>query len=79
MKDIVITARRRKTELYTFLVCFILANLANLYSIITYRTSYVELITSIGYVTVAAVILYAIWTFLRIVYYGLVSLFRKKQ
>ena len=36
MKNTVITARRKKIELLTLLVCFIIGNLANLYAIISY-------------------------------------------
>ena len=38
MKDTVLTARRKKIELITLLVCFIIANLANL--IYNYLTIY---------------------------------------
>lgn len=39
MKNTVITARRKKIELLTLLVCFIIGNLANLYAIISYKTA----------------------------------------
>ena len=32
MKDTILTARRKKTELITLFLCFIIANLVNLYS-----------------------------------------------
>ena len=41
MKNTVITARRKKIELLTLLVCFIIGNLANLYAIISYKTLFV--------------------------------------
>ena len=37
MKDTILTARRKKTELITLFLCFIIANLVNLYSIFTYN------------------------------------------
>ena len=46
MKDTVLTARRKKIEIITLLVCFVLANLVNLYAIITYHRSMMEMITS---------------------------------
>ena len=49
MKDTVLTARRKKIEIITLLVCFVLANLVNLYAIITYHRSMMEMITSILY------------------------------
>lgn len=79
MKETIITAKRKITELITFLICFIVANLANLYSIISYKTSFIELITSIGYVTVAALILYVIWTAIRLAIYGIRSIFNAKK
>ncbi|MDL2213629.1 hypothetical protein LJC05_03475 [Bacteroides sp. OttesenSCG-928-J23] len=79
MKDILLTGKRQKTELITLLICFLIANLANLYSIVAYNTSYMELLTSIGYVAVAAVALYIIWTVLRLLVYAIAYLFRKKK
>ena len=43
MKDTIITAKRKKTELIMLLFCFLLANAGNLYAIITYHTSFIEL------------------------------------
>lgn len=78
MKDSIITAKRKKIEVISLLICFILANLANLYAIISYKTSCSELFTSLGYVLVASFVLYGIWTLLRIVIYGVGNLFRKR-
>ena len=50
MKDTVLTARRKKIEIITLLVCFVLANLVNLYAIIAYNRSMMEMITSIFYI-----------------------------
>lgn len=79
MKDTTLTARRKKTELITLLACFVIANLFNLYSIIVYHTPYKEMITSIFYVAIFAVGLYAVWTLLRILFYGIKGLFAKKK
>ena len=43
MKDTVLTARRKKIEIITLLVCFVLANLVNLYAIIAYNRSMMEM------------------------------------
>ena len=51
MKDTVLTARRKKIEIITLLVCFVLANLVNLYAIIAYNRSMMEMITSIFYLS----------------------------
>ena len=45
MKDTLITARRKKIELRTWLICFVIANACNLYAIIVYKTSFTELLT----------------------------------
>lgn len=47
MKDTIVTARRKKTELITLLVCFVVSNLLHLYAIIAYHASFTEMITSI--------------------------------
>ena len=68
MKDTVLTARRKKIEIITLLVCFVLANLVNLYAIITYHRSMMEMITSIFYIIIFAFVLYAAWALLRLLY-----------
>jgi len=80
MKDTIISARRKKIEVVAFIVCFLIANLLNLYAIIAYNdASYSELITSLGYVTAAAVVLYVLWCALRILFYGTGKLFFPKK
>jgi cytochrome b len=79
MKATIITAKRKKIELITLLVCFILANLANLYSIIAYKTPAAELFTSLGYVVVTTVVFYVIWCILRLAFYWVKYLFRAKN
>ena len=39
MKDTIVTARRKKTELITLLVCFVVSNLLHLYAIIAFAFS----------------------------------------
>ena len=79
MKDTILTARRKKTELNTLFLCFIIANLVNLYSIFTYNTPLTEMITSFFYVLIFSVALYIIWSLLRILFYGITALFKKKK
>ena len=79
MKNTVITARRKKIELLTLLACFIIGNLANLYAIISYETPFSEMLTSFFYVLAFSVVLYFFWTILRILFYGIRSLFLKKR
>lgn len=80
MKDTIITAKRKKTEVITWLICFIIANLVNFYAIIAYNnTSFSELFTSLGYVFAASMAIYVLWTVLRILFYGLKKVFRSKK
>ena len=66
MKDTLITARRKKTEIITALVCFALAFLLNIVCIIVYKTPFKEVFTQIGYIIVISVALYVIWTAIRL-------------
>ena len=75
MKDTLITAARKKTELLTFLVCFGVAFLLNAGCIIFYHTPFSEVFTQIGYVLVITVALYLIWTAIRLI----VWLLRRKK
>lgn len=79
MKNTVITARRKKIELLTLLACFIIGNLANLYAIVSYETPFSEMLTSFFYVLAFSGVLYVFWTILRILFYGIRSLFLKKR
>ena len=79
MKDTLITARRKRKELFSWLICFVIANLLNLYAIITYKTSYSELLTSIFYVIIFSCILYIVWVCLRILCHGIKLLIHSKS
>lgn len=68
MKDLRITAKRQKKELKFFLFCFITAFAINITSILIYKTRWIELISSIGYVLVLAVLLYVVLVFLRLIW-----------
>jgi len=75
MKDTLITAARKKTELLTALVCLGIAFLINVGCIIYYHTPFSEVFTQIGYVFFIALGLYLIWTAIRLI----VWLFRRKK
>jgi hypothetical protein len=79
MKDTVLTARRKTTELLTLLACFVLANLLHVYAIIVYRAPFSEVITSIFYVLLATVAIYVLWTLLRLLCYGIRLLITRKK
>ena len=78
MKDTIVTARRKKTELIT-LLCFVVSNLLHLYAIIAYHASFTEMITSIFYIIIFTFVLYAFWGILRLLFYGIQALFKKKN
>jgi hypothetical protein len=71
MKDTIITVKRKKKEIITLTVCFIIANLVNLYAIVQYKTAYTELLTSLGYVLVLTLALYVLWTVIRLIFYAI--------
>jgi len=74
MKDTIVTARRKKIELITLLVCFVVSNLLHLYAIIAYHAP-----TSIFYIIIFTFVLYAFWGILRLLFYGMQALFKKKS
>lgn len=80
MKDTIIKAKQKKIEIISFLACFLIANLANLYAIITYDdTSSSELFTSLGYVLILSLVLYVFWCIIRILFYATKRLFKAKS
>ena len=79
MKDTIVTARRKKTELITLLICFVVSNLLHLYAIIAYHAPFTEMITSIFYIIIFTFVLYAFWGILRLLFYVMHALFKKKN
>ena len=79
MKDTIVTARRKKIELITLLVCFVVSNLLHLYAIIAYHAPFAEMITSIFYIIMFTFVLYAFWGTLRLLFCGMQTLFKKKS
>ncbi|MBR1719263.1 MAG: hypothetical protein IJ726_02430 [Phocaeicola sp.] len=79
MKDIIITGKRVKIELYTLLACFIIAEALNIFAIIKYHTKFSEIITTLGYIAIFTIALYVAWTIIRLCYYGIRYLIRKKS
>ncbi|MBQ8483820.1 MAG: hypothetical protein IJ504_05900 [Bacteroidales bacterium] len=77
MKDTILTVRRKKIEIVSFLACFVLANLIHIYAIVKYDASFSEMVTSFFYVLCFSVILYLAWCLIRLLIYAVVSLCRK--
>lgn len=78
MKDLVISSKTIKRELFVLLSCFIVAFLINIASIIIYKTSWVEIFTQLGYVVVIAIVLYLLSGAVRLLIYLIKRAFRKK-
>ena len=74
MKDIVITRKALRRELFILLGCFIFAILLNIYAIIKYSRPAIELVSMIGYVIVVTVIAYLILVVIRLIILFFVSL-----
>lgn len=70
MKDIIITAKRQKTEIGVFCICIILAILLNLFSIAFFGTEWSELWTQSFWMLLITVGLYGLSIVLRLLFYG---------
>jgi presenilin-like A22 family membrane protease len=81
MKDINIklTENRQRTELFIWLVCFIIAFGLNIFSIIYYKTEWKELLTQIGWVLALSILFYSIFLVTRLIYFSIRYLFKKKN
>ena len=66
MKDTVITADVKRSELWILLGCFVVANVVNWVAIIKFATPWYEVFSQIGYVVVTTCILYILLWVLRL-------------
>ena len=69
MKDTVITASMKRRELLIWLICFVVANVVNVATIIKFQTSWLEIFTQIGYVVVLSILLYGLVAVVRIAWH----------
>jgi len=81
MKDIkfILTAKRQKIEFIIFGACFLFAFLLNVYSIIAFDTEWKELYTQLLWVLSLSIGFYFLVLILRLLYWLIVSAFRKKS
>ncbi len=79
MKDIIIPAKRIKIELFSLAICFLIVFTANVYAVIAYKSPVIEIISSILYVLIGAVVLYLLWSLIRILFLLPVKIFRKSK
>jgi len=78
MKDIVISNKRIKREIWVFILCFVAAFGLNIYSIVKYKTEWSELIGQLPIVLLLAVVIYLLAGLLRLAVFGIVRLIQKK-
>lgn len=76
-KNTIVTAFLSKLELKIFGVCFLIAFLMNVYAVIAYERSWVELFSQLGIVAAIAVSLYIILFVIRLIVYLIRKAFRK--
>jgi apolipoprotein N-acyltransferase len=79
MKDITISAKRMRQEFINLLVCFSIGFVINAIAVFWYGTTWSELFTSLHYVILFAIFIYAIWSGIRLVYFLLKKYFPKKK
>lgn len=77
MKDIVISSKHIRRELWVFLGCIVAMELVNVYAIVDYGGKWSELVMSLGFVVAAAVVAYAVVAVVRLIVYGIVKLIKK--
>lgn len=78
MKDFTVKASGIRKELYIFLVSFLAALGVNIYSIVTYKTDWSEIVSQLHIVLAVAVLIYLLVLVFRILYFGFVKLIQKK-
>ena len=79
MKDTIITAKQKKREIITWLVCVGLAFGLNIYAIAHYRgTSWSELWTQLPWVLIWGTGFWLLWVLLRWIFFGVKKLVCKK-
>jgi hypothetical protein len=78
MKDIVIPSRVVKRELLILLVSFVSSFLLNIFSIIKYKTAWVEVFSQLHVVLAVAVVIYILVAFFRWLSSALLRLFVKR-
>lgn len=68
MKDIIIKGDRLKKEIIIWLICFAAAEGVNIYSIISYKTEWIEIITQIHYTAAISLLFYFLTVVVRWVF-----------
>lgn len=67
MKDIIITSKIIKREIYVWVCALIAAQLMNVYAIVKFETQWRELYSQLGYILMLSIVLYLLIALLRFV------------
>lgn len=79
MKDLVITGKSLKREIWVILSCFVVACCVNLFAILKYDRPAVELVSQIGFVIAIAVVIYLLLWIVRLLALLIRAVFCKKK
>lgn len=79
MKDIIVKGTHIKKEVSILLLIFSLVFIVNIYAIISYKTPWSEVITSLGFVVIFAIVLYLLVFGIRLMVKGLAQLIKSKK
>lgn len=77
MKDLIIKEKTLKREIFVLVSLFIISVLLNIYAIIIYDGSFIEIFTQIGWVVAITFLLYIIWLVLQL-FFNLIKCAWKK-
>lgn len=77
MKDVTIKGSFLKRELYILLCCIGVAVILNIFSIIKYKTSWVELFTQLHFVILVGIFIYVLVFLVLLAYRGVLKLVKK--
>lgn len=79
MKDSIISAKTKKRELNIFIIAFVVAFILNIISIIAYNTQWIEVVSSLHYVLLFAIVLYIIQGIIRLIIWGIRQLVSRQK
>jgi hypothetical protein len=71
MKDIIITSKIIKREIYVWVCALIAAQLMNVYAIVKYNTQWRELYSQLGYILMLSIVLYLLIAMIRLLVHSI--------
>lgn len=78
MRDIVIKGKDIRREFRVFLGCIVAMEAVNMYAIAKYDGQWMELLKSIGFVLVSAIVTYMVLAVIRLIVKGIVRVVKKQ-